>query len=394
MILMYIPAMFSAFLGRTARERALLYECSLHLFPPQAEILKIFDKPLYKNRSAILTKVGAIVEKPDFYGYLSAYKNLEILAKISGNNVAKKHIMETLELVGLDKRYNSKVKTFSHGMKQRLGLAQALIHDPELIILDEPTTGLDPQGMKEIRDLIVFLSKEKGKTIFLSSHILYEVELVSNRMIIINKGKTVVEGLVKDLLNSTSLKVTYEVDDAAKALSVIELTGWKEKLSTAVNERLIFNLEKNEISLLNRQLIENGVEVSAVVPTRSLEEYFLNLTDKGAQMITLVGVELYKIFRKWRTYIGFIAIGVLVSIIQIALYFEGEGYLDAVTRGISQSFIFTGNLLNGYLIAHLILGALVIHIPFLITLVARRFACRRSYKRDVQDFGYTAFITF
>jgi len=277
------PGDVFGFLGPNGAGKSTTIRMLLTLISPAAGEIKIFDKPLNKHRSEILTKVGAIVEKPDFYGYLSAYKNLEILGKISGNTVTKKRLMEVLELVGLEKRFNSKVKTFSHGMKQRLGLAQALIHDPDLIILDEPTTGLDPQGMKEIRDLIVYLSKEKGKTIFLSSHILYEVELVATRMIIINKGKTVVEGLVNDLLNSSHLQVTFEVDDQAKATSSIEMTGWKDKLNTSVNNRLIFALDKDEISILNRHFIEKGVEVSAVIPTRSLEEYFLNLTDKEAK---------------------------------------------------------------------------------------------------------------
>ncbi len=277
------PGDVFGFLGPNGAGKSTTIRMLLTLISPAAGEIKIFDKPLNKHRSEILTKVGAIVEKPDFYGYLSAYKNLEILGKISGNTVTKKRLMEVLELVGLEKRFNSKVKTFSHGMKQRLGLAQALIHDPDLIILDEPTTGLDPQGMKEIRDLIVYLSKEKGKTIFLSSHILYEVELVATRMIIINKGKTVVEGLVNDLLNSSHLQVTFEVDDQAKANSSIEMTGWKDKLNTSVNNRLIFALDKDEISILNRHFIEKGVEVSAVIPTRSLEEYFLNLTDKEAK---------------------------------------------------------------------------------------------------------------
>jgi ABC-2 type transport system ATP-binding protein len=269
------------FLGPNGAGKSTTIRMLLTLIAPNGGEISIFDKPLKRNRDEILKRVGAIVEKPDFYGYLSAYKNLEILSRISGNDVSKKRLWEVLEMVGLEKRHNSKVKTFSHGMKQRLGLAQALVHDPDLIILDEPTTGLDPQGMKEIRDLIVFLSKEKGKTIFLSSHILYEVELVANRMIIINKGSAVVEGLVEDLLNSSSLQVTFEVSDAEKALSAIELTEWKNKLGATVNDKLVFNMEKNEISALNRRLIENGIDVSAVVPTRSLEEYFLQLTDKG-----------------------------------------------------------------------------------------------------------------
>jgi ABC-2 type transport system ATP-binding protein len=163
-------------------------------------------------------------------------------------------------------------------MKQRLGIAQALLHDPELIILDEPTTGLDPQGMKEIRDLIIHLCDEKNKTIFLSSHLLSEVEQIANRMIIINKGKTVVEGFVQDLLNSTELKVTFELDDVDQARLVISQSRWVDNLESFTNNKLIFNLSSDEIAELNKYLVNNNILVRAVIPTRSLEEYFLKIT--------------------------------------------------------------------------------------------------------------------
>ena len=139
------------FLGPNGAGKSTTIRMLLSLINPDEGEIKIFGKSLKNERISILKRIGAIVEKPDFYGYLSAYKNLEILGRISGKNVSRNRIMEVLELVGLEKRYRSKVKTFSHGMKQRLGLAQSLLHDPDLIILDEPTTGLDPQGMKEIR---------------------------------------------------------------------------------------------------------------------------------------------------------------------------------------------------------------------------------------------------
>jgi ABC-type multidrug transport system ATPase subunit len=167
-------------------------------------------------------------------------------------------------------------------MKQRLGIAQALLHDPELIILDEPTTGLDPQGMKEIRDLILMLSKEKKKTIFLSSHILYEVELVANRMIIISKGTTKVEGEVQELLNANKLRVTFEVNETEKTSSLISSTVWKDKLESIANNKFIFTLKDDEIAHLNKYLNENNILVSAVVPTRSLEEFFLQITEKAS----------------------------------------------------------------------------------------------------------------
>jgi len=269
------------FLGPNGAGKSTTIRMLVSLINPTEGKIRIFGKDLKSNRIDILKHVGAIVEKPDFYGYLSAYKNIEILGKLSQTDVSYKRIMEVLELVGLEKRYKSKVKTFSHGMKQRLGLAQALLHDPDLIILDEPTTGLDPQGMKEVRDLLLYLSNEKKKTIFISSHILYEIELVANRMIIINKGTKVVEGFVEDLLNSNNLKVTFEVDDGGKAKSFLDNSVWSGRLESLAGNKLIFSLTNDEIPKLNRFLIESNIEVSAVVPTRSLEQYFLNITEKG-----------------------------------------------------------------------------------------------------------------
>ncbi|MEJ5351165.1 MAG: ABC transporter ATP-binding protein [Melioribacteraceae bacterium] len=267
------------FLGPNGAGKSTTIRMLLSLIKPTAGSIKIFGLPLKSHRKEILKKVGAIVEKPDFYLYLSAYQNLEILGRLSGIDVTKNKIMEMLELVGLSERYKSKVKTFSHGMKQRLGLAQALLHDPELIILDEPTTGLDPQGMKEIRDLIIHLSKDKGKTIFLSSHILREVELIATRMIIINKGKAQVEGNVQDLLNSGNVTVTFEVNDIENAIRIIDSSQWKNYFKSSEKNLIYFEMPQNEISFLNKYLIENNIEVSAVVPVRSLEDYFLKITE-------------------------------------------------------------------------------------------------------------------
>lgn len=269
------------FLGPNGAGKSTTIRMMLTLIKPNSGSIKLFGESLNGNRNKLLGKIGAIVEKPDLYGYLSAYKNLEILGKISGCDVSQKRIMEILELVGLSARAKSKVKTFSHGMKQRLGIAQALLHDPELIILDEPTTGLDPQGMKEIRELILNLSREKKKTIFLSSHILHEVELVANRMIIINKGKTVIEGYVDELLKSSTIKVTVEVDNGEKMRSLITGSGWGDKLESFGEQKFVFLIDKNEIPLLVKYLVDGGVNLQAVIPQRSLEEYFLNITEKN-----------------------------------------------------------------------------------------------------------------
>ena len=226
------------FLGPNGAGKSTTIRMILSLISPTNGTIKIFGKSLTENRKEILANIGAIVEKPDFYLYLPAIKNLEILARISGKEISQKRILELLELVGLKDRAKSKVKTFSHGMKQRLGIAQALLHNPELIVLDEPTTGLDPQGVKEIRDLIIHLSKDENKTIFLSSHILSEIELVANRMLIINKGSKVVEGEVNQLLSSKTLKVTIEVENVETAKKVLESTKWYNQIESVTGNKI------------------------------------------------------------------------------------------------------------------------------------------------------------
>ena len=182
-----------------------------------------------------------------------------------------------LDFVGLGDRGKHKVKGFSHGMKQRLGIAQTLLHQPELIILDEPTTGLDPQGIVEIRNLILRLRTEQNKTVVLSSHRLSEIELIANRMVIINKGKTIVEGAVKDLLDANDLQVRIETDDAVAAKSVI-LSAHPTIEVTQLNGReLEFPVLKDQVHLINQLLVNAGIPVHAIEPKRKLEDYFMNI---------------------------------------------------------------------------------------------------------------------
>jgi len=267
------------FLGPNGAGKSTTIRMLLTLVKPTAGDIQIFGENISSSRDNILRRIGAIVEKPDFYMYLSAYKNLEILGKLSGADTSKKKIMEQLGVVGLDKRANSKVKTFSHGMKQRLGLAQALLHDPELIILDEPTTGLDPQGMKEVRELIREL-RDRGKTIFLSSHILREVELIANRMIIINKGKTLVEGTVDELLKSDTLDVIFEFADSIKASQIINESRFAGMVSSSEKNEITLKLLKDEIAEANKYFVAKDIDVLAISPRKSLEEYFLKITEQ------------------------------------------------------------------------------------------------------------------
>lgn len=271
------------FLGPNGAGKSTTIRMLTSLIYPNAGEIFLFGERLTPNSKKVLRKVGCIVESPDFYLYLSAYKNLEILAQLYGIDPTKKQIFEILEFVGLAERWNSKVKTFSHGMKQRLGIAQALLHVPELIILDEPTTGLDPQGMKEIRDLIISLAREKGKTIFLSSHLLSEVEQIANRMIILNKGKKVVEGNVKDLLDQNSSNVIFKISDLKKAKNLLlqnDLTETKD--FEIINGELKILSKKVSAHELNKLFVLNDIDVYSFYYKRTLEEYFLQITQEAA----------------------------------------------------------------------------------------------------------------
>src|SRR5215210_2127336 len=199
------------FLGQNGAGKSTTIRMLLTLIEPSQGEIEMFGMNLFTHRKEILKQTGAVIEKPDVYKYLSAYENLQLFSKISGGNVlTKAQLLDRLETVGLKYRAFSKVKTFSQGMKQRLGIAIALVHNPKLIILDEPTNGLDPQGIADIRNLILHLSKEMNKTIFVSSHLLNEIEQVATRVLIIDKGKKVVEGSAAELFDPSHTVVELD----------------------------------------------------------------------------------------------------------------------------------------------------------------------------------------
>jgi ABC-type multidrug transport system ATPase subunit len=265
------------FLGPNGAGKSTTIRTILSLIKPTSGQIKIFNRDMATHRPYILQRIGCIVEKPDFYNYLSAEKNLEVFARISGVNIPKKRVHEMIEFVGLKGREKDKLRSFSHGMKQRLGIAQTLIHDPELIILDEPTTGLDPQGIIDIRNLILQLKHERNKTILLSSHILSEIELIANRMVIINKGKTIVQGSVTDLLNARDLIVSFQVNDAEKATQVIRLSTLNLTIESADDKNLFIHIAQEKIPILNKLLCDSGILVYSIEAKRKLEDYFLKL---------------------------------------------------------------------------------------------------------------------
>jgi ABC-2 type transport system ATP-binding protein len=265
------------FLGPNGAGKSTTIRMILTLLRPTAGSIEIFGKDLHKNRRSVLSRVCGIVEKPDFYLYLSAHKNLEILGSMT-RRVPRDEIMEALDVVGLKSRAFEKVKTFSHGMKQRLGIAQALLTKPELIILDEPTSGLDPQGMKEVRELIRRLSLESEMTVFLSSHLLSEVELVATRMAVINRGELIVQGSVSELLEKETMEYSIQVSPLDAAINLIGKLPWIEILS-AENSRIEVRVNPGHSSELNRLLVTNHIEVFSFYPHRTLEDFFLKITE-------------------------------------------------------------------------------------------------------------------
>lgn len=265
------------FLGPNGAGKSTTIRTILSLIKPTSGQIRLFGKDLHTDRNYILQRIGCIVEKPDFYKYLSAEKNLEIFARLSGVNVTKSKVHEIIEFVGLKGREKDKLGGFSHGMKQRLGIAQTLIHDPELIILDEPTTGLDPQGIIDIRNLILQLKNEHKKTVLLSSHILSEIELIANRMVIINKGRTIVQGSVSELLNAQELIVSFSVDNVEKAKQLLINASLEKAIDKMENNNLLLHISQEKIPFVNKMFCDNGLNVYSIEAKRKLEDYFLKL---------------------------------------------------------------------------------------------------------------------
>jgi ABC-type multidrug transport system ATPase subunit len=266
------------FLGQNGAGKSTTIRMLLTLIKPSNGTIEIFGMNLYRHRKEVLKRVGAIIEKPDLYKYLTAIENLRIFSLISGVRLSEKNLMEHLNKVGLAERAKSKIKTYSQGMRQRLGLAVALAHDPDLIILDEPINGLDPQGIADVRNLIKHLSKDLGKTIFISSHLLSEMELIADSMLIIDKGKKVVEGKAEELLNPAETDVEIETASRELAMEKIKNSSWGQYLKNTAEKKILFRMNKEMIPGFIKDLSEMDVSLISVRPKHSLEDYFLSLT--------------------------------------------------------------------------------------------------------------------
>lgn len=243
----------------------------------EGEIL-IEGHSIAKEYEKAVIHVGAIVENPEMYKFLTGYQNLVHFARMTPG-VTKERIQEVVSLVGLENRIHDKVKTYSLGMRQRLGVAQALLHRPKLLILDEPTNGLDPAGIRELRDYLRKLAKEEGISVFVSSHLLSEMELMCDRVAIIQAGKLVDVRLIKEfVMEDVHTSVLFEVDHPAKALETL-LQKDKELHITHNPDGLLIRIERERIPELNASLVEAGIKVYGIkAQAKSLEDKFLEMT--------------------------------------------------------------------------------------------------------------------
>ncbi|KGO85010.1 ABC transporter ATP-binding protein [Flavobacterium rivuli WB 3.3-2 = DSM 21788] len=222
-----------------------------------------------------LKKVGAIIERPNFYPYMSAYDNLRLVCKIKGAPVSK--VDEKLALVGLLERKDSKFRNFSLGMKQRLAIASALLNDPEILILDEPTNGLDPQGIRQIRDIITLIASQ-GTTILLASHLLDEVEKVCSHVVVLRKGVILYTGTVNGMISSEGF-FELQADDNAQLTALLQQHAAVDKIEPHDGKLTVYLKGSLEAAELNRYLATNGLYLNHLVKRKnSLEEQFIQLT--------------------------------------------------------------------------------------------------------------------
>jgi ABC-type multidrug transport system ATPase subunit len=266
------------FLGQNGAGKSTTIRMLLTLIAPTAGDIEIFGLKLKTHRNDILKQTGAVIEKPDVYKYLSAFENLKLFSRLSGVKLSSDQLMQQLEIVGLASRARDLVKTYSQGMKQRLGIAIALVHNPELIILDEPTNGLDPQGIADIRNLILHLSKEQKKTIVVSSHLLNEIEQIATKVLIIDKGKKVREGLASELFDPSSSLIELTTTHNERCRDKLLNSNWKDFLVIAEHESIFLKMNKQSVPALNRYLVEQNIEVLSLQQRNSLEDYFLSVT--------------------------------------------------------------------------------------------------------------------
>lgn len=263
------------FLGPNGAGKTTTIRMLLGLARPTQGSIQIFGKDIRKDKLSILKKVGSLVEYPSYYGHLSAYENLEVVRILL--DAPKSRIDEVLAIVRLTNDAKRPVKGFSLGMKQRLGIATALLGNPELLILDEPTNGLDPSGIIEIRELIKSMPKEHGITIVVSSHLLSEIDLMATQVGIISKGQMIFQDSISALRAQSTSKIKVTVNDAESAWKMLFTHGYTTDF---IQDKLVIeNCANQQVANIVKSLVQNDYSIYRVEEERkSLEEIFLELT--------------------------------------------------------------------------------------------------------------------
>lgn len=265
------------FLGPNGAGKSTTLKMLLGLTKPSNGDVVIFNKNFYKNRLSILSQTGSLIESPSYYGHLTGLENMRILQRLL--NVSNKNVQEALSIVRLENQQNKQVKHYSLGMKQRLGIAMALINFPKLLILDEPTNGLDPNGIREIRELIKSLPQLYGITVLISTHLLSEIEQIATTVGIINDGNLLFQGNIDLLRSKNKAFISIKTQDNEQAKNLLHTKGYILKEN---NNNLIFeNITDLQIAHINKFLINNGINVIRIEEhKKNLEDIFLELTGK------------------------------------------------------------------------------------------------------------------
>lgn len=276
------------FLGPNGAGKTTTIRMMLGLITMDSGSVYINGYDIKENFNRAISKVGAVVETPKFFPYLSGYHNLRIIAKLHPE-LPETRIDEVLEIVGLASRAKDKVKTYSLGMRQRLGLARALLNHPSLVFLDEPTNGLDPQGMIEIRAMISQLAIEQDITFFITSHLLYEVEQICNKVAILKDGKLIAQSPVKELLETQKEQVEIVTREVSKASRILQGSSSIQSIVSSANG-LVVEIDKGLSSEINRLLVSQQVKVDYLIPSnQSLEQLFIEITEGGQENATITG---------------------------------------------------------------------------------------------------------
>ncbi|MFD0617432.1 ABC transporter ATP-binding protein [Paenibacillus sp. GCM10027629] len=271
------------FLGPNGAGKTTTIRMLLGLIKPSSGSIEVFGQSLAKERLSILRKVGSLVEYPSYYGHLNAVENLEAIRRII--DAPRKRIDEVLEIVGLTKEAKRAVKGYSLGMKQRLGIASALLGSPELLILDEPTNGLDPSGILEIRELIKNMPKQHGITVLISSHLLSEVEQMASIVGIIRQGELVFQDTIQNMQLQSQSVVTLRVSEVQRALRLLRAQSIDASFQDVDSTLTMGNTDDDSVASAVRSLVSAGHSVYRVEENRkSLEELFLHIVGEGRSL--------------------------------------------------------------------------------------------------------------